>query len=215
MARSRLGLLGPIIVIVGAAVAAVGVWVIVTSKPKAGAVIEIVKVDDHTTIAIRAEDGGNRNFVELRDGDDVRWQALIPPYAGRPGATGVAWSPGVVSVRVSRDGRAEVFALAMHDAAKVGGLRLATEHEPIETQPDGPVTLTDHIRSYEVVGGSNWHQLIAISLQTGRGLWKVDLGPVPITDGAVDGGIVWLQQGAHKRRFVVFTGAENRSGDQI
>jgi hypothetical protein len=97
----------------------------------------------------------------------------------------------------------------------VGGLRLAGEHEPIETQPDGPVTLSDHIRSYEVVGGSNWHQLIAISLQTGRGLWKVDLGPAPITDGAVEGGIVWLQQGAHKRRFVVFTGAENRSGDQI
>jgi len=212
VARSRLGWLGPIIVAVGAAIAAVGVWFVVTSKPKAGAVIETMKVDDHTTIAIRAEDGGNRNFVELRDGDEVRWQALIPTYAGRPGATGVAWSPGVMSVRVSREGRAEVFALAMHDAAKVGGLRLATEHEPIETQPDGPVTLT---RSYEVVGGSNWHQLIAISLQTGHGLWKVDLGPVPITDGAVEGGIVWLQQGARKRRFVVFTGAENPSSDQI
>jgi hypothetical protein len=215
VARSRLGWLGPIIVIVGVAIAAVGVWYMVSAKPKAGAVIETVKVDDRRTIAIRAEDGGSRNFVELRDGDEVRWQALIPPYAGRPGATGVAWSPTVVSVRVARDGRAEVFALAMEDSAKVGGLRLAPEHEQIETQPDGPVTLTDHIRSYEVVGGPDWHQLIAISLQTGRGLWKVDLGPIQITDGAVAGGIVWLQQGARKRRFVVFTGAEDRSGDQI
>jgi hypothetical protein len=108
------------------------------------------------TIAIRAQAGGDR-FVEVRDGDEVRWQALIPPYAGRPGATGIAWSPTIVTVRVKRDGRAEVFALAMPDAAKVGGLRLAAEHEPIETQPDGPVTISDHIRSYEVVGGRNWH----------------------------------------------------------
>jgi len=211
----RLGLLGPIIVVVGIAVAGVGTWYMASAKPKAGKVIETVKVDDTTSIAVRAEDGGNRNFIEVRDGDEVRWQALIPTYAGRPGATGIAWSPKIMTVRVSRDGRAEVFALAMQDAAKVGGLQLAPEHDPIETQPDGPVTLSDHIRSYEVVGGPNWHQLIAISLQTGHGLWKIDLGPVPITDGAVQGGIVWLQQGARKRRFVVFTGAEDATSEQI
>jgi hypothetical protein len=216
MARRRLplGLLGPVIVIVGAAVAAIGVWYIVTAKPKAGAEIETVKVDDHTTIVIRAEDGGDRSFVELHERDDVRWQALIPHYAGRPGASGVAWSPVAVSVRVTREGRAEVFALSMHDAAKLGGLRLAKEHEPIQSQPEGPVTLTDHIRSYEIVGGRDWHQLIAISLLTGVGLWKVELGPTAITDGAVEGGIVWVQQGARKRRFMVFTGRETWS-DQL
>jgi hypothetical protein len=36
MARSRLGWLGPAIVLVGAAVAAAGVWYIVHARPSAG-----------------------------------------------------------------------------------------------------------------------------------------------------------------------------------
>ena len=46
---------------------------------------------------------------------------------GRAGVPGIAWSDKVLSVRVVRDRRAEVFALAMHDASKLGGIQLAPD----------------------------------------------------------------------------------------
>src|ERR1041385_424017 len=110
MARQRLGWLGPGIVLAGAAVAAVGVWYMVHARPVAGAVIDTIAVDDHRAIVVRAEAGGDRAFVELRDRDAVVWQALVPHYSGRPGVPGIAWSPTAVSVRVVRDGHAELFA---------------------------------------------------------------------------------------------------------
>jgi hypothetical protein len=214
MAR-RLGLLGPIIVIVGAAVAAVAVWYVIHVRPEPGDVIDTIPIDGHATIVVRAEAGGDRAFVELRDGDAVQWQALVPHYAGTRGRSGIAWSPTAVTVRVERDGRAEVFAIQMHDAAKLGGFRLAPEHEPIRTQPTGPITLTDHVRSYELVGGDGWHQLVAVDLRSGHALWKVDLGATPVRDGGVDGGHVWVVQGSQPRRFNVFTGDEARSSESL
>ena len=44
-------------------------------------------------LVVRAERSSNRNFVELRHRDGtVAWQAMIPTYAGRPGAPGLAAS---------------------------------------------------------------------------------------------------------------------------
>ena len=37
-------------------------------------------------------------------------------------------------------------------------------------QPQGPITLTDHVARYEIVGGADWHQLVAIDLATGKGV---------------------------------------------
>ena len=130
MARTRLGWLGPAIVGVGAAVAALGVWYMVHARPVAGAVIDTIAIDDHRALVVRGESGGERAFVELRDGDAVTWQALVPRYGGHPGAPGIAWSPRTVSVRVIRDGRAELFALTMHDASKLGGARYLYESNP-------------------------------------------------------------------------------------
>src|ERR1041384_5074611 len=112
MAKTRLGFLGPAIVIVGLIVGGIGAWMIYKNKPRTGAVIDTLVVDDKTKIVILAEDGGVRSFVELHEGNDVKWQAMIPTYAGSPGRSGVAWSQFAVSVRVVRDGRAELFALA-------------------------------------------------------------------------------------------------------
>jgi hypothetical protein len=207
MVRSRLGWLGPVIVAVGAAVAAVGVWYMVHARPAAGAVIDTIAIDDHHALVVRAEAGGERAFVELRDGDVVTWQALVPHYAGHPGAPGIAWSPTAVSVRVVRDGHAELFALAMHDASKLGGMRLAPQHGPIVDDPAGPITLTDHVRSYEVVSGPDWHQLVAIDLRSGRALWSRELGPAPVRAGGVTQDRVWLDQGAGRETFQVLTGA--------
>ena len=213
MAKRRLGLLGPIIVLVGAAVAAVGVYAVIHNKPKPGAVIETVTIDSTTKIVIRAEDGGDRNFVELDHDGEVAWQALVPPYGGRPDATGIAWSDVAVSVRVIRDHKAEVFALAIRDAEKLGGLHLGGDHGPIKEPSTGPITLTDHIRSYEIVGGADWNTMTGLDLRTGNKLWITELGKEPITSGVVTGGLVRLEQGGTKRYFRVFSGKEDRSSE--
>jgi hypothetical protein len=211
MVRSRLGWLGPAIVLVGAAVAAVGVWYIVHAKPSAGAVIDTIAIDDRRALVVRAEAGGERAFVELRDGDVVKWQALVPRYGGRAGAPGIAWSPTAVSVRVVRDGYAELFALAMHDASKLGGMRLAPQHGRVADAPVGPITMTDHVRSYEVVSGPDWHQLVAIDLSSGRALWSRELGAAPVRDGGVMQDVVWLDQGAGRQFFHTVTGTPGPS----
>jgi hypothetical protein len=204
--RRRLGWLGPAIVAVGAAVAVVGAWYVVHARPSAGAVIETVTVDAQHTLVVRAEAHGERAFVELREGDEVRWQALVPRYAGHPGASGIAWCPTAVSVRVIRDGHAELFALTMHDASKLGGMRLAPTHGPITDDPASPVTLTDHVRSYEVVSGLDWHQLVAIDLASGKALWSRELGPAPVRAGGVQADRVWVDQGRGPAFFAVLTG---------
>jgi len=212
MARARLGWLGPAIVLVGAAVAAVGAWYVVHARPSAGAVIDTIPIDDHRALVVRAEAGGERAFVELRDGDAVTWQALVPRYGGHPGAPGIAWSPRTVSVRVIRDGRAELFALTLHDAAKLGGVRLAPQHGPIVDDPASPITLTDHVRSYEVVSGPDWHQLVAIDLASGRALWSRELGAAPVRAGGVHQDRVWLDQGAGRQYFRAITGVPDDTG---
>jgi hypothetical protein len=188
-------------VIVGAAVAGVGIWYIVHARPVVGDVVATIPMDPRAQLVVRSQVGAERDFLELRVDDDVKWRALIPHYAGAPDRPAVAWSATAVTVRVERDGHAEVFGFAMHDAQKIGDFRLAPEHEPITTQPTGPITLTDHVRSYEIVGGAAWHQLIAVELASGKGVWKTDLGPAPVTGGGVSVGQVWIVQGDAKHVF--------------
>jgi hypothetical protein len=222
----RLGWLGPAIVGLGVVVAALGIWFMVYARPVAGDVIDTFLLDasePKATLVVRAEAGGDRSFVELRRGTEVVWQALIPTYGGRTGVPGLAWNDKVVSIRVVRDGHAELFGLAMHDASKLGGMRLAPEHGPIDRAAAGPVTLTDHIRSYEVVAGPDWHQLVAIDLASGKALWSRELGAAPVVDGGVLGGLVWVEQAPSslgkppprkRRHFRVFNGAEDANADE-
>ncbi len=206
--KTRLGWLGPAIVIVGAAVAGLAIWFMQTARPVPGEVIDTIAIDARRSIVVRKEAKSDRSFIEVRDGNTVKWQALIPPYAGAKGRPAIAWSDAAVTVRVSRDGRAEVFAFAMNNAHKLGAFRLATEHEPITMHPTGPITLTDHVRAYEVVGGADWHQLIAVDIVWGGGVWKVELGKDPITTGGVEPGRVWLEQAGRRRAFDAETGRE-------
>ncbi len=211
MAR-RLGWLGPVIVLVGIAAAAFGTWFMIHERPKAGAVIDTIAIDAGHSFVIRAEAGGDRNFVELRDGDRVVWQAMVPPYGGRPGAPGIGWSPTAVSIRVIRDHRAEVFALQLADGAKLGGIHLAPDHGEIIQPTSGPVTLTDHERSYEIVSGAGWNQLVAIDLASGLVKWKQELGAGTIDAGGIDTGGVWIQHNGHRRQFRAIDGVESNSG---
>ncbi len=208
MAKKKwLGYVGPAIVIVGIAVSALAIWYMRSAQPVAGAEFDRIPIDDTHAFVFRfdAKDP-RRSFLELRERDQVKWQALIPHYAGAHGRPAIAWSDNIVTVRVERDGRAEVFAFTLTTAAKVGALRLAPEHEPITTQAQGPITLTDHVRSYELAGGAGWNQLVAIGLDTGKGVWKVDLGPEPVTDGGVSGSELWLVQGGKRLTFDAATG---------
>jgi outer membrane protein assembly factor BamB len=206
--RRNLGWLGPAIVIVGAAVAGVGVWYMVHARPEAGAVVDRQSIDAQHALIVRAETttGDQRAFVELREGERVLWQALIPHYAGHAGATGLTWSPTAVSVRVMRDGYAEVFALAMHDASKLGSIRLAPKHGKVIDEPGSPISLTDHQRSYEIVAGPDWHQLVALDLTSGKGLWSQELGAAPVRAAGVRGEQVWIDQGDGPRSFAVTSG---------
>lgn len=202
----RLGWLGPAIVLVGAAAAGVASWYMVVARPEPGEVLDTVALGDGRAVVVRAEAGGPRAFVELHDGPALRWRALIPAYGGRPGAPGVAWSDIAVTVRVVRDGHAELFALALRDAAKLGGVHLATDRGPIDRAAPGPITLTDHQRSYELIAGAGWHELVAVDLHTGRPVWRQDLGPEPVRAGGVDADAVWIDQGHGRRAFAAASG---------
>jgi hypothetical protein len=85
---------------------------------------------------------------------------------------------------------------------------LAPNHGPIAEPTAGPVTLTDHVRTYEVVSGPDWHQLVAIDLASGRALWARELGPAPVVAGGVINGRVWIEQGAGPHGFAVLTGED-------
>ncbi|HEY6038831.1 MAG TPA: hypothetical protein VIV58_31330 [Kofleriaceae bacterium] len=203
--------LGPTILAVGLAVGGAGVWYMVHARPHAGAVIDTFEVGPNAQLVLRAEEGGDRSFLELDRNGSTVWQALIPHYAGEKGRPAIAWNDTAVTVRVERSGKAEVFALGMADAVKLGGFRLAPEREPITTQKKGPITVTDHIRSYELVGGDKWHELVAVELRTGKALWKADLGHWEVQDAGVQMPYVWVIQAGQKRWYNVLNGNEDRS----
>lgn len=214
--RTRLGWLGPVIVLVGAAVAGLGVWYMVHARPVAGAVIDRFPIDAARALVVRGEaSGGERSFIELHDGDRLVWQAMVPRYAGTPGNQAISWSEHAVSVRVLRDGHAELFAIAMRDAAKLGSIRLAPGRGPVVCEPGSPITLTDHLRSYEIVSGEGWHRLVAIDLGTGKALWARDLGTASIRGGGITGPTVWIDQGTGKQCFGALTGAPASDGSAV
>ena len=201
--------LGIIVVAAGAAIAAGMIWFMIHVRPKPGAEIDRINVAPDVEMVVRAEQGTDeRDFLELWEHGKMKWQALIPRYAGSPGRPAIAYGPSAVTVRVARDGHAEVFAFSTQSAEKIGGYRIAAEHEPIATHPDGPITLTDHVRAYELAAGSGWHQIAAIDLATGKGQWKRELGPETITDGGVDATGVWLVQGGKRRLLDAATGSD-------
>jgi hypothetical protein len=137
---------------------------------------------------------------------ELLWQAIVPPYGGRPGASGIAVGSRIVTVRVIRDQRAEVFALARDSASKVGGFKLSPNKGAVIKQTVGPVTLCQGERSYEIVGGAGWNQLVAVDLPTGEGVWAVDLPGDPILDAGFSDNAIWIEQGTVRKLFELADG---------
>src|ERR1700733_34234 len=132
--RSRLGWLGPVLVIFGLGVGSAGAWYYAVAAPVAANTIDTIGIDTTRFLVVRAEADGERSFLELHDtgaSEQLQWQALIPHYARSAGRRGVSWGQGVVTVRVERGGEDELWVLGLTDALKVASLRLAPEHEPI------------------------------------------------------------------------------------
>jgi outer membrane protein assembly factor BamB len=208
----RIGWIGIVLFGVGAAVAVLGAWYVLHARPRVGETIDTIQIDPDTKFIISAEAGdGVRSFIELNHAGETVWQALIPHYAGEKGRPAIAWNNKAVTVRVDRGNHAEVFALSMESAAKLGGFKLAPDHEPTTTQKTGPITVTDHIRSYELIGTDKWHELVAVDLNTGKALWAADLGHWQVTDAGVETPHVWVIQAKQKRYYNMLNGNENRS----
>jgi hypothetical protein len=188
--RTRLGWLGPAIVLVGLAVGAVGVWWMMKSRPKPGPEIDRIAIDQAWTVIVRREANSDRAMVELvRPDGTVDWQALVPRYAGRPGAPGLAAAKNAISVRVVRT-RPELWVLSTRKATKLGAIGL-DEYAPGGWNPAGTsavVSVGDGVRSYEVVDGTRGSAVVAVDLERGAVLWHREVpGPVRTVTATPEG----------------------------
>lgn len=187
--------LAPVLLAVGVAVAIAGAWVMKTSRAKAGAYFEVLATDGPYAVALRRQDGVDRAFVELIEiGKGVRWQALIPPYAGTPTAPGLAASPTAVTVRVARNGHDELWALSTEDSEKLGQLHLEPGPAATGVRAPGVVTVADAVDSYEFSGATDRAtSVVAIELARGAPLWRVVLPPRTVRGAWIDAQTLWIE----------------------
>lgn len=193
--RARLGLLGPLVVIVGVAAAAVGIWFMLHVRPAPGKFIDGVALDDDSFIAVREQSGTDRNFIEVTRQNKLLWQAMIPHYAGRVGAPAIGISKTAMTVRIARRGRSEVFGLSLTDSRKLGALLLGKDRPVSATSHCGEViTVTDDERAFELISSPDDNAIASIDVTSGMAGWQADLGKSPIVDAGVADGVVWVKQ---------------------
>ena len=200
--RSRFGLLGPILVIVGLLAGAFGIWFMLRVRPVAGRFIDGFALDDDSYIAIREQPGTDRNFIEVTRQNKQLWQAMIPHYAGRVGAPALGVAPSAITVRIARRGRSEIFGLSLTDARKLGALLLGKDRKPTATSHCGEIiTLTDDGMAFELLSTEDDNAIAAVHVGTGAAGWQTSLGKAPITDAGVAHGVVWVNQGSASTAF--------------
>ncbi len=200
--RPRFGLLGPMLVVVGLLAGGFGIWFMLHVRPVPGKFIDGFALDDDSYIAIRAQPGTDRNFIEVTRQNKQLWQAMIPHYAGRVGAPAIGVSPTAMTVRIARRGRSEVFGLSLTDARKMGALLLGKDRKPTATSHCGEIiTLTADGRAFELLSSQDDNVIASVDVSTGAAGWQAPLGKAPITDAGVANGIVWVNQGTTSTAF--------------
>ncbi|HTJ41652.1 MAG TPA: hypothetical protein VL463_06130 [Kofleriaceae bacterium] len=200
--------LAPTLLALGVAVGGLGVWFMLHARPTAGDYYEVFALDETSAVALRVEQGSDRSFVELVEvGRGVRWQALIPPYAGRANAPAIAASPTAITVRVRRDDKDELWALSTEDADKLGQVELLPGAARSAVAP-AVITASDRDQSFEFVGdASHATAVTAIRLADGHAQWRVDLGDDEVRDAWLDAHALWIRTARGVRGLDRETGA--------
>lgn len=191
---SRGKILAIAIAVAGVGTGLLGVYVLKTERPVAGEVIRTLALPDGT-IDIRAEQGGDRNFIEYRDAK-ISWQALIPPYAGVDGTEAISVNQEAIMVRVLRGGNETIFSFARNETSRLGTIVLGPTTPALLTavkQLGGRVWTFDHM-SYQLVADGEANVAIgAFDLHTGKPVWKTPLHISPTTRAlsANSAGLFW------------------------
>ncbi len=190
--------LAPTLLAIGLAVGGLGVWVMVSSRVHAGAYFEVLATDGPYAVALRHHDDSPRAFLELIEiGHGVRWQAMVPPYAGTPTAPGLAASPTAITVRIRRDGRDELWAMSTRDAEKLGQPGLVPGAPAPGVQPPAVVTVADSVQSFEFAGAVDHEtSVVGIELAVGAPKWRIELGKVSVRGAWLDAKTLWIDTGA-------------------
>ncbi|MBP8807264.1 MAG: hypothetical protein KBG48_30555 [Kofleriaceae bacterium] len=169
-----------------------GSWWLVRSRPTPGAFVDAIATPDGGAVLLRRE-RGDRYFLEVHGPDRLRWRALVPRYAGAVGTPAIAATTSVVTVRIVRDGRPQLFAF---DTAR--GSKLAS-FELLEDAVSDRAGYTAAGRSTTFAGGwsaevlarpDGTARLIAVELDAQRLAWKVEVAAWPDAVWLADGQLV-------------------------
>jgi hypothetical protein len=144
----------------------------------AGPYLDVLALDRTRAVTVRPELGGTRSIVAMYDiQSGTRWQATTSHYGGDAQVSGLDASDRIVSVRVVRDGHADVVMLDARDGTPLGTLALTDGWPPSPTGYSLAHVMTvpgrDHI--YQVVGDAQRGAVVAVSPDDGKAQWRHDV----------------------------------------